>query len=418
MDILKKGVLKEMLSQYNIFKKLFAFLKSNRIPMKICSLCLIGMLAVGVTVVTVGITLGFKVNYAGSFIATVKNSGVFDAAKDIAVNHISSSNADSAIKRPSFKMTLTVSNRLDSAFKVADAIIENTDDIVEAAALTVNGEAAVCGEKEQLNAYLNARLNSFNIEGAENDPQFTDKLEIEEGYYLAKEVATHEEIKSVTDALNVKNTAVITSEEEIPFSKTTEKTSTELIGYSAVTTAGQNGIKRKTETKELINGEVVSSAELSSEVIKQPVTQITLIGTAKTTASAKQRSSERSAGFICPLDRGSFTISSYYGDGRGHKGMDLAADKGTPIYAAAAGTVTLAKYDGAYGNCVVIDHGNGLKTRYGHASVLKVSVGARVEQGDVIALVGNTGQSTGNHLHIEVLVNDNRVNPISYLGLD
>lgn len=66
MDILKKGVLKEMLSQYNIFKKLFAFLKSNRIPMKICSLCLIGMLAVGVTVVTVGITLGFKVNYAGS----------------------------------------------------------------------------------------------------------------------------------------------------------------------------------------------------------------------------------------------------------------------------------------------------------------------------------------------------------------
>ncbi len=146
MDILKKGVLKEMLSQYNIFKKLFAFLKSNRIPMKICSLCLIGMLAVGVTVVTVGITLGFKVNYAGSFIATVKNSGVFDAAKDIAVNHISSSNADSAIKRPSFKMTLTVSNRLDSAFKVADAIIENTDDIVEAAALTVNGEAAVSGE--------------------------------------------------------------------------------------------------------------------------------------------------------------------------------------------------------------------------------------------------------------------------------
>ena len=98
--------------------------------------------------------------------------------------------------------------------------------------------------------------------------------------------------------------------------------------------------------------------------------------------------------------------------------MDLAADKGTPIYAAAAGTVTLAKYDGAYGNCVVINHGNGLKTRYGHASVLKVSVGARVEQGDVIALVGNTGQSTGNHLHIEVLVNDNRVNPISYLGLD
>lgn len=417
-DILKKGALKEILSQYNIFKKLFAFLKTNRIPMKICALCLMGMLSVGVTVVTVGITLGFKVNYAGSFIATVKNSGVFDDAKDIAVDHIASTYADSAIKNPSFKMTLTVANRLDSALKVADAIIENTDDIVEATALKVNGETAVCAKTDELDSCLNSRLNAFNIEGAENKSEFADVIEIESGYYLAEEVATLEELKSVTDSLNVKTTVVITSDEEIPFSKKTEKTSTEMIGYSKVTAAGENGLKRKTETKELVNGEVVSSTELSSEIVKEPVTQVTLVGTAKTTASAKQRSAEKSAGFICPLKRGSFTVSAYYGDGRGHKGMDLATDKGAPIYAAASGTVTLAKYDGAYGYCVVIDHGNGLKTRYGHASVLKVNAGDQVEQGDVIALVGSTGQSSGNHLHIEVILNNNRVNPISYIGLD
>ena len=301
-DILKKGAVKEILSQYNVFKKLFSFIKNNRIPMKICSLCLIGMLAVGISVVAVGITLGFKVNYAGSFIATVRNSSVFDDAKDIAVNHISSSNADGAIKRPSFKMTLTVEDRLDSALKVADAIIENTDDIEEAAELRVNGVAAVCAARDELTSYLEYCRNRFNIEGAENVSEFTDSIEIENGYYLRSELANETEMKAVIEALPVKTTATVTSEEAIPFSSKTEKTSTELIGYSKVTTAGENGLKRKTEVRELINGEKQSAAELSSEVVKEPVTQITLVGTAKTTASAKQRSAARSAGLICPLD--------------------------------------------------------------------------------------------------------------------
>ena len=148
------------------------------------------------------------------------------------------------------------------------------------------------------------------------------------------------------------------------------------------------------------------------------MTQITTVGTAKTTASAAQRSAERSAGFICPLKRGSFTVSAYYGDGRGHKGVDLAADKGAPIYAVSGGTVTYSGYDGNYGYSVVIDHGNGLKTRYAHASALCVSKGKTVLQGEVIAYVGSTGYSTGNHLHFEVMVNGTRVNPISYIGLD
>ena len=75
-------------------------------------------------------------------------------------------------------------------------------------------------------------------------------------------------------------------------------------------------------------------------------------------------------------------------------------------------------FDGAYGYSVVIDHGNGLRTRYAHASALKVAKGAAVEQGDLLALVGSTGNSTGNHLHFEVLVNETRVDPAPYIGLD
>ncbi len=375
------------------------------------------MLAVGVSIVSVGITLGFKVNYAGSFIATVRNSAVFADAKDIAVKHIESSNADSAIKTPSFRMTLTVRDRLDSAFKLADAIIENTNDIVEASALNVNGKTVLCAESGELNKALEARRNLFNIDSADNKSYFTDEVKTEKGYYLKSEMASGKEISAVVDGLTVKTVSVVSQDGEIPFDKRTEKTDEELIGYSKVTTAGENGVIRKTESVELVNGEETARSEVSSEVIKEPVTQVTLVGTAKTTAGAAQKTAARSAGFICPLDC-KFTVSSYFGDGRGHKGMDLAASRGSGIYAAAAGTVIFSGYDGAYGNSVVIDHGNGYQTRYAHASALKVSKGATVGQGDLIALVGSTGMSSGNHLHFEVILNGNRINPASYIGLD
>ena len=390
-DILNKETFIEILSQNKFFGRLFAFIKGKKLLVRALSLCLIGMLAVGVSIVSAGITLGFKVNYAGNFIATIRSSAVFDDAESIAVNNIESSNAEGAIEQPYFKMTLTVSNRLCSALKLADAIIENTNDIVEASALVVNGETLLCGDAEALGDCLEKRRTAFETNGAENSSEFTDE---------------------------VKTESVITTDTAIPFTTKIVKTKDELIGYSSVKTAGQNGINRKTENVETLNGEVVSRAEIKTEVIKEPVEQVTLVGTAKSIATAAQRISARSKGLICPLTGGSFVISSYYGDGRGHKGMDLAADRGTGIYAAAAGTVVSSGFDGAYGYSVVIDHGNGLRTRYAHASALKVAKGAAVEQGDLLALVGSTGNSTGNHLHFEVLVNETRVDPAPYIGLD
>src|SRR5690606_37539073 len=113
----------------------------------------------------------------------------------------------------------------------------------------------------------------------------------------------------------------------------------------------------------------------------------------------------------------SFQITSVYEPrwGTFHWGVDMAAPYGTPIYAAHAGTVTLARYSGGYGNCVRIDHGGGVETVYGHASKILVSEGQRVKAGDMIALVGSTGYSTGNHLHFEVNVNGSHEDPMSYL---
>ena len=114
-------------------------------------------------------------------------------------------------------------------------------------------------------------------------------------------------------------------------------------------------------------------------------------------------------------------VSSPYGLRWGgsdfHPGIDIANDYGVPIIAAASGTVTAAGWNsGGYGNMVDIDHGNGIWTRYGHAEAVAVSVGDTVRKGQIIAYMGSTGFSTGPHVHYEVHVNGELVNPILYLG--
>ena len=98
-----------------------------------------------------------------------------------------------------------------------------------------------------------------------------------------------------------------------------------------------------------------------------------------------------------------------------HKGLDIAASAGTPIKAVADGTVIRAGWSSGYGNLVVIDHGNGVTTYYGHCSRLYVSKGTSVKAGDNIAAVGSTGNSTGNHLHFEIRLNGEQVNPQKYV---
>ena len=98
-----------------------------------------------------------------------------------------------------------------------------------------------------------------------------------------------------------------------------------------------------------------------------------------------------------------------------HSGVDMAAPGGTNILSAADGTVRSAGWNGGYGYCVVVDHGGGVATLYGHASKLLVSSGQKVSKGQAIALVGTTGMSTGNHLHFEVLKNGATTDPMAYL---
>lgn len=116
-----------------------------------------------------------------------------------------------------------------------------------------------------------------------------------------------------------------------------------------------------------------------------------------------------------PLESGSYgPITAFFDDT--HTGIDLAALNGTKIYASADGKVILSKYDNGYGNRVIIEHSNGLLTSYSQCSKLLVKEGDTVKAGDLIAKVGSTGNSTGSHLHFEVLKDGNWVNPENYMS--
>lgn len=106
------------------------------------------------------------------------------------------------------------------------------------------------------------------------------------------------------------------------------------------------------------------------------------------------------------------------GGRRAHKGIDLAGPVGTPIYATADGVVSKAEWFSSYGLYVSIEHGGALQTRYGHMSRLNVANGQRVRKGEVIGFIGSTGRSTGPHLHYEVRVNGEAVNPLPYMQSD
>ena len=120
------------------------------------------------------------------------------------------------------------------------------------------------------------------------------------------------------------------------------------------------------------------------------------------------------SGYIWPLNG---AITSYYGPrwGRMHTGIDIDGTAGQPIVASKAGRVIVASYYGGYGNAVVLDHGGGVGTLYGHMTSFNVSNGQSVSQGAVIGYVGCTGSCTGDHLHFEVRINGNPVNPLDYL---
>ena len=180
--------------------------------------------------------------------------------------------------------------------------------------------------------------------------------------------------------------------------------------------------KYETELKDLVSvDEAVSKLYIEKpKVVKVAQTstgRYQATGTVNTKGTTSSGKANLGISLIRPV---SGTITSRFGAGSSirrssHTGLDIAAPTGTTVVAAASGTVTFSGYKGSYGNMLVISHGNGVQTYYAHCSKLYVSSGTQVSQGQKIASVGSTGNSTGPHLHLEIRVNGVAYNPQNYL---
>ena len=294
-------------------------------------------------------------------------------------------------------------------------------------AVTINGEAVgYSADKSKLQAKINKYIESG--EGGENSNIAFVQVDNMPEYkmcLLKRNIVTNddeifEKIKQ-SGVVYYKYYAIIEGEEEKAF--VSDFTKAEEI-VKQLKAKDSNNIDKiailemyDVELKEFAEVEATVAALYQKKIV--PVVKKKVVSTGKVNTSTTISYNKPTLGInlIRPI---SGTITSRFGAVSSrrvskHTGLDIAASTGTKIKAAAGGTVTFSGYKGSFGYMVVVNHGNGVETYYAHCSKLFVSAGQKVNQGDVIAAVGNTGNSTGPHLHLEVRVNGVAYNPQNYV---
>jgi murein DD-endopeptidase MepM/ murein hydrolase activator NlpD len=192
------------------------------------------------------------------------------------------------------------------------------------------------------------------------------------------------------------------------------------IGNTLESRAGTPGVDKIAARVTVVNGVETRREVIERQTVSAPVSRVISRGTRPLPAGIISDEHASFGMFIWPTVRSVSRITEYgWWDGGywGHAGVDIAAPHGTHIFAGASGTVVSVGWQGGYGNTVIIDHGNNLRTLYSHASAFAdgLHVGQVVSQGETIAFIGQTGTAYGNHLHFEVIENGRRVNPIHFL---
>lgn len=294
-------------------------------------------------------------------------------------------------------------------------------------AVYVDGELIGYSENK---AKLQTKINNYMDEGDGESVEFVDieKLPQYKLCLLKKNITTNDD--EIFE--DIKNTgtnyytyyAIVENGEEKAYLAKLEDAQNVLNQLSEKNSENKDKISIEQKYETSLNNFVTSEeavASLYKQVVtkKQVASTVTSRGSEKISTSTAISDAKPQLGVS--LSRPvSGKITAHYGEkssvrSSAHTGLDIANSHGTPIKAAAAGTVVFSGTKGSYGKMVIISHGNGVQTYYGHCSSLDVSVGQTVSQGQVIAKMGSTGNSTGNHLHLEVRVNGSSVNPQKYL---
>lgn len=286
-------------------------------------------------------------------------------------------------------------------------------------------------DKDALNAALEQVLADYR-EGYDDETttEFANSVEVRNGKFDESKIKSVSEILADAEGkFSIELATDIVYTREIAYNITTEYDESQSASYEEVKTEGENGEEEVTVRTVYVDGVQTDAYETDSVVIKEAVDKVVVKGSSSDGTSSSGESSYESSSSASSYGSGSFiwpvpythNITSYFGPrwGRLHGGIDIAAGGvyGQPIVSADSGTVILAGNQGdGYGNYVIIDHGNGYKTLYGHMSSVAAYAGQQVAQGEVIGYVGSTGNSTGPHLHFEIRVNDVQTDPLAFVS--
>ena len=449
------------------------------LPKAVVYLLPLGALGIMVTVVqlTFARQYALAVQVDGVTVGYVANEDVFDSAREAVLERINYAGADSNAEwtiEPTYQ--LAIADEVMDEREMTDSILRASgDEISEGTALYLDGElTAVCVDGDQLRSYLDGLLAPLEDPDDPNlSVTFNREVVLEDGIYFTESFQDYDDIISLlsgvrqaekiytvvagdsisliaskngltvselcalnTDIelsvdsaifpgdelivtkeeamLEVRVNRVVNWEESIPF--TTERTSSSEYAFGTTKTVqeGEEGVRSVTALNTYdADGVLLEQEILSTEVVKEPVPRKIVTGTKLPSGSVAQVGNGT---FIWPVP-GYTYCSRWYSSG--HKGVDICAAAGTPIYASASGVVTVAGYErgGAgtgYGNSLIINHGNGYSTLYAHCLSLVVSKGQAVSQGQLIGYVGNTGRSFGNHCHFEIRYNGKYLPPQNY----
>lgn len=418
---------------------------------------------------------GLNLTYNGEMIGTIENEKVFEQATEMVSQrmvHDASEQNESVSMTPVFSLTVSDSESYTVADAVCNKIIEQSDGIIEeATGLYIDGELiGAVKSSADLSHILEEILDEAKGDDEDATAVFAQTVDSVTGLFPTSTVISSQEMESELTATSQKAVTYVVQEgdtafdiaqknnmsleeldslnagvadgmihigdvltlqtavsrlevqivktetyqEALPYKTITQTDDSQYTDYSQVITEGSEGVQECVDRVTYVNGVEVSRENVSTTVLTPAVDRVVVTGT-------KERPKNSGIGtgsFIWPCPS-LHVITTYYEYrwGSFHAALDISGGSayGKPIVASDSGTVTAAGYSGSYGYRVIINHGNGMQTLYAHCSELLVSVGQKVNQGETIALVGSTGNSTGAHCHFEIYVNGSRVDPLPYV---
>ncbi len=376
-----------------------------------------------------------KILCQGEPIAYAENQTVWTQGKNQALSmlHGSEDSAD-YFKDITFEIERVDASKLCSAKVISECLLANaSQEYKRACGIYIDGEllCATHNESDALGV-LDSILAPYENKADDGTiVGFVEEIEYVQGYYpensdiIWDSSKLLETLQSKDSPVRVKTMKTVTRYETVKYETVKKNTSALYKGTKKTLQKGKNGKMLVTELVTYIDSQKTYTATVSEKIVTEPVTEIVQIGTKATYSGGSYGGS---TGFIWPT-RGAYRVSSHYGYRSAtvsgwsyHGGIDIVLGSGSsagiPVVASASGTVVTA-YSGwrGYGHTVVIDHGNGIQTRYAHMypGSIAVRVGQKVYQGQQIGRIGSTGNSTGPHLHFEMLVGGRKVNPYPYI---